>query len=615
MIPLIEALAGIAIFASCLAVGLRAIRFLKVKTDGITSIALALGAGLAIHAFASFFILLFNQATPAVYALLAAIGLAIGHKDIARLFHAASKNARALGSLKLDGSEKALAILLLLLLVFQAIVVLAPPTTAAGGPQDFDSLNYHLLIPKTYLRHGGFVAMDWFPQANWPHAMESVYAEALSLGGAIAVRVFSLLVSIVFAGALFALARRLLDRKHALLAVAIFASIPTAEFFFGSGYVDLHLAFFVVLAVYAFLEWRKTNGVAWIGLAGVFAGMAAATKIIGFAYAALLTLFVLYSLFASKPYRGANAFAWFALAGLIVVAPWLSHNAFALDHNSNAFWPLHYPVFDVFGVHSDAASDYFNRVWTSYSSGAGFGQSTIELILSPLRVTFSGSKFNGLVSPLLLAFLPLYLFVRREKELSLIALFAVLNALVWFYSAQEIRFIVPVLALLSIVAAYSVKEFFNTPKSSKIAFALASLVLLLTAGVTVAYKSAALPVALGFESQESFLNRTHATYGVCEYVNANLPKDARIVFYATETGYYCDRDVYYATFIDFNGASTSVQLRGKLRALNTTHLLVNEKTVGELLDKGEKLAPLFSAVESSATPLYKQGDLTLYELN
>lgn len=607
-----EFLAAFAIAACAALFGARVLSILGVKPRALELPCFALAAGLAVYSLYSFAALALGVAGVGATVLLMALSLAIGWREFPSL-----KGSLAAWRQEFSGAatlfEKVALALLVFLLLLHAVASLAPPSTPVSGPVDQDSLVYHLMLPASWLQQGGFVRMDWLPHANWPTAFEAVYALAMPLGSEVAARCLSLFTSLVFVLFIYALSKRFMARDAALAAAAVFLSIPVVNFSFGSGYVDLHVAFFTVAFAAVALDWLERPSAGIAVLAGLLAGAAAATKLLGGVWVVALLLPVVLMALREGKARGvlAKHAVFFVLAAFIVIAPWLAKTFLWFG---NPVWPLCHPAFEAVGFNC-AGIGHFNSVWAASSAASGFGRSIAAALQLPWNLTTHGRAFNGMISSLLLALLPLFIFARRQRELDAFAVAALLMAVAWFFLYQETRFLLPCLALLAVLCGFGLQAGVRTPLARNVLLALVLLVLFSQFAVTLAYKRAALPVALGLETREAFLLRTHDNYAACAWANENLPGNSTIVFFATDAGYYCRRSVVYSNYVDFREAADAQGLQELLRGFKATHVLVNLNAQEELAQEGYPPALLFRQLQARSKAVFESHGVKLFELN
>ncbi|MBA3766366.1 MAG: glycosyltransferase family 39 protein, partial [Acidobacteria bacterium] len=139
------------------------------------------------------------------------------------------------------------------------LAALAPPTAK-------DTLLYHLSLPKVFVAASGFTDVPYNIASFLPLGAEMHSVWAMLLGtiagertaeaaaGATQFAFFPLLVAFVYGWA----RQQELDRTWSLIAALLIASIPTAYYVAGNGYIDLALSLYMALSVHAMARWWTT---------------------------------------------------------------------------------------------------------------------------------------------------------------------------------------------------------------------------------------------------------------------------------------------------------------------------------------------------------------------
>lgn len=127
--------------------------------------------------------------------------------------------------------------------------------------------------------------------------------------------------------------RRVFDRRCALVATSLFASLPAFTINdnggAASGYADLPLAFYVTALAVNLFRWLETKSWDRLRLAFLFTSLAAFTKAEGLALVAIVFLAAAASawLLQGWPVHSLWPLAATALAGLVSLAPWFSYRS------------------------------------------------------------------------------------------------------------------------------------------------------------------------------------------------------------------------------------------------------------------------------------------------
>lgn len=210
-----------------------------------------------------------------------------------------------------------------------AVVALAPPV-------DADALAYHLTLPKLYLAQGSTEGISWLPFSRWPHLASVLSALALALGLVNGPALLSWAAAAFLLAAVYRVARAELGEPEAVLACAVLIVQPVIADFAGTPRVESWWALFNFLAVTAAWRWHSSGKRRALLLAGIFAGLGAAVKLMG--VIVLLSLAAWSFLRQGGGFRRrAGAAALFLGAGFAVVGPWYLK---CWIETGNPVWPF-----------------------------------------------------------------------------------------------------------------------------------------------------------------------------------------------------------------------------------------------------------------------------------
>jgi hypothetical protein len=471
-------------------------------------------------------------------------------------------------------------------LLLGLVVTLLPPT-------EWDSLVYHLVGPDRYLQaHRLTFEFDNY-YLFFPSFTEMLFTMGMALKSDVVPRLLHFSYLLLTAGALGAFAARYWQRHLGLLAAALFLSIPTAVQIATWSYVDLTLTFYTFAALYALLNWLHPGddpqpAPGWLILAGLFAGVAPASKYTGVVSLLILGGVLLWALV--RRHLTARRFlrSGLILAGcvLVVAGPWYVKNAIVAG---NPLYPL------VWGGRA------WNEIATRWLLVPGREMSVIDLLAVPWTLTVMGTQgtvaYDATYSPLFLTLLPLLLVIRRRAAgLSALLLAAAIGYVFWIVSGAAAygtfilrgRQILPIFAPLSLLCAYSLeglsiwdrktfslKRVLSMIAGLTLAFGLLSQVLL-TAGLNP------WPYLVGIQSRNDYLDQYTAQRlnQAVTYLNENLSSADKVLFVWEPRSYGC-RIPYKADVVFDNfgqrlardgtpeGVLTGLQQEG------FTHVLVN----------------------------------------
>lgn len=339
-------------------------------------------------------------------------------------------------------------------LAITAVASLAKPT----GSMDDDSIAYHYLGPKVWLRDGAIRPVPDEPRTAFPALVESSYGALMSLGGPRAPALFSVVgfafLLLIVAGT----ARRLGgDSSVAWWAATLVVTMPALFRGVFGGFIDGIYAAFVLAAARLGFEARRWSEYA---LFGAFCGFAIGTKYTGvIAVGLLLGLLIAPLLNRNRPaIERKSKFKGLILAmaiAAIVAVPAYARNWIFLGS------PIYPPPpgfghFTVKYITPAGIHAFQHYVWMR---GRGMGRSLAAFLLLPFNLTYHTSNFNGAggigLAPLGLA--PLgFIAVRHDRFARWLSIVALLLTIGWFATEQESRFLIHVYAILAVFAAVGI---------------------------------------------------------------------------------------------------------------------------------------------------------------
>ena len=235
-------------------------------------------------------------------------------------------------------------------------------------------------------------------------------------------------------------------------------------------------------------------------------------------------------------------------------------------------------------------------------------------------------------TPIFLAFIPgLFLLKKLPKMIVFLLLFGGAYISFFFMMGIQMRYLLPALALLSIVAAYAADGLLAIDKAGidKV-FGLALVFPLLFNLQHYARDTThKIPVALGLEPRSEYLSRTVDVYDMYSYVNSNLPSSAKLIAPWEVRRYYVDRDfITPNTGADawegnFGSSRDPGEILEKLRELGVTHVMINHNyhdhlvslyRQGVIKDDPDRHPLLDDAMKKHYRPIYEKNNVNLYEL-
>lgn len=504
-------------------------------------------------------------------------------------------------------------------------------------PIDGDVLLYHLSIPKIYLKNHAIIYLPFNFFSNFPFLVETLFIFALLLKSDLLAQQIHFLYGILAFLGTFNFARKHYSFDIALLASAIFLTIPTVFMYTASiAFIDLALAFYFTLAIYSYYLWGETQNNQWIILSGLMAGFNAAAKPQGTIATLLLGLFFLGSFLKLKIEKtGAIKLASFYCSfALILPAFWLVKSYF---HTGNPVFPFLYQVFG--GKNWDSVhSEMLTRLGLEQLSYV-----IRKLPVLPWAITMEPEHFNGKIGPLFLAFLPgLFLNYRNNKTRNFAFLSVVFFFVLLFSPNVSVRYLAPVLPLVSILAAIGVVNISESLSRGikLIPILVVSLSFVLHSVVLVSSffrppgsypPSKSLKVIFGLETRDEYLSRALPYYQAYLFINKKLPPGSKILTLGGKEmgvgGYYIEKDYLwgsplYQAYINYWKCNNSEEVYQRYKEVGVTHILFEKDEVSLNPDwqapfdpRGQQVMGYIKEVlDRHCREVYRSGKFYVYEL-
>jgi Protein of unknown function (DUF1420) len=411
----------------------------------------------------------------------------------------------------------ALVLTISIVLTLEALMAMAPLTGS-------DALHYHFTTPLLWLQHGLAPIYEIASSFGVGQA-HMLIALGLALGSDHFSMGMIFLGGVFSAAALYVLARNWMSLERSLIVILVFLLSPISFWQMSvSGSPDIWMMFYTTLAVLAAARGIALRSVRWAALAGFLAGAAAGAKYPAWIIPVALTAVFLFEC-RSFWLAAVSSLAAFAagLAPLIRNTIWTGNPFF--PYASNVFSPQKMNAFTLAATLTDTHKS---------SAHPGF----LGWLEYPFRVVLDGQIYGvgHYFGPTVLVFAPLLVIAYRRGPLFRVA------AWVWaamFVSnvatSQMGRFLLPVfgIALAIIFAGVETASKIGRPFVRVICNASVALFLFLGAGAFLAYGRDFLPVSVGLESRDHFLEREAPNYQGTSFANRllNGKPDATLVFF------------------------------------------------------------------------------------
>jgi len=410
-------------------------------------------------------------------------------------------------------------------------------------PNDFDSLMYHLALPR-YDVELGYMSIPWdreLVQFLFPGFSINFSRLALVLADSGAAQMIHGLFGIIAALGSAMLVRKLgYEHRIALLAAVLFLVIRAVIWQMATVETDVTFAAYGIFTVLAYFSWNKEGSAPQAFLFGLLLGAGILIKLTGFVLAVSYAPLILFHI--AKDLMGPKHLVrtvWIGpLTALAVITPHLIKMTIL---TGNPLFPLLNPLFN------PDKPDLIGGLETLNGTGMGL----FDLLSAPWNFSVLPMHyFDGMVlgTPYLLALCPLLLLDPGRRRwlpvLSIVLIFYV----IWFYKlSQQVRFLVQIAPIMTAVAAVGATALWKRTEGMVLLKAPLVLVLVIMAINQLmfigAYAGIRLPAALGLVSAATFHEKTPAMggayYKTCTYIAENLKPGERYFASFSWIFYYC----------------------------------------------------------------------------
>lgn len=461
--------------------------------------------------------------------------------------------------------------------------VLAPATAL-----EWDSLAYHLAVPKLWLEAGRAFYIPFIHHSNFPLIVDDLYLWGLQWGGQPGAKAFVFSAAALGALAIFGLARQVYGRNAGWWAALAFATAPVVLWLSGTAYIDVPNGLYAGLGIVLAGLYCKEQKREYLWLAAVMLGFAAASK-----YTGLQTIFAVgVTLFAAgikrrqagKYFASAASMAVLALA---LASPWYIKNVL---WTGNPVYPFFYSKLGGQNWSEERAAVYSNE---QQSFGVGrtegrrdvkqLGHAVLGLAYQPGRYINPAQEHGaglpiGAVGAAVLCAMTVWALSGKARSFELAALAAVgISLAMWFFLSQQSRYIIALAVPLSILLGGGVLRLKFGRALSWVAAAQAAYSIALVYGMVTRTQT---KYDFGAESAEEYQSRRISFYDPSKAINERVPKTGKVALYDELFGYLLDVPYFWAnpghsSVIPYESMKNGRDYADAMRKLGFTHVYIS----------------------------------------
>jgi 4-amino-4-deoxy-L-arabinose transferase-like glycosyltransferase len=499
----------------------------------------------------------------------------------------------------------------------------------ATPPHVFDEAIYHLPVTREFVDQGRVFPNFNNSMGNQPFLIHMIYALCLMAGSDIAAKFFSLALSLATALALYGFCERFVSRQVAAIAVFVFFAAGMVVEVSVTTRVDVAVAGMLFVTTYAMINYLQTGERGWLWTSALLAGFSLGVK-----HSAALWLLLIGAMYLIESLRRttfANTLKYgigYALIALAVAAPWYAKN---YAWFGNPFYPFFTGEVASYGPEGlryfnsederklDAHFDVVrkeNPEIVKDAAGAIAGNAGMHAERHPMRPwevylrpnTYLMAEARHYPNYLFLV-LPLSFFIVRNRWLVWLLALSTCYFVMATSSTWIARYLLPLYPALSIISAYTLVTAGDwlkrrSPALGKLPVYL--VLIALTVVVATSLKSLmgrkSFAFLAGTTSRQDFMHG-FTWYRPIEFINAELPADARVMTIGAQMTYgmqrpYLSDETWYTTkwrrFLVHNDSLNDV--RQDLKRQGVNYILFDEGlflfAAGMGLEQGQVVPPV-----------------------
>ncbi|MGD8632499.1 MAG: glycosyltransferase family 39 protein [Anaerolineales bacterium] len=451
----------------------------------------------------------------------------------------------------------------------------------------YDALMYHLTGPDQFLAAGRI-----FPQPdNWyingPFIIEMLFTISLAMKDAMIAKLIHWTFGVSLLAVTYAFARRWFDEEMAWLSVIILVTIPIIPIISGFAYIDLAWATFEFGGLAALMMWSEKRSRTWLLISGLLLGLAISSKYLGLMGLATAGIFFLAAQIRSDPKTFLKDLAWFGVPVMLLGASWYLKNWITLG---NPIYPLY---FGGQGWHQTRLNLYMG-----YLNEFGTGRSFKDFILLPWNVYARHEEFGAVfnrndIPSLLFPLTVTLVFLPKKNWVKMLIFLTLIRSAFWSIGSHQIRFLLPIYPMLSILTGYSIQQLVLRFKQVKLlGFFLRSLALALTF-ITVFYQIQVmrtfntLAYTSGALSGTDFLANASRDFPAKDFLLNGDSLEGKVLLIGDGRSYYCqevcipDPD-HFRWAYELSQRSSTSELEAWLVEREVGYLLLSKEDLGFL---------------------------------
>lgn len=461
-------------------------------------------------------------------------------------------------------------------------------TLAPSDINDWDSLAYHLAVPKLWLQAGRVEFIPSIHHSNFPFTIDILNVWGLMWGGQAGAKAFELAIYLLGLAFVFGVSRQQYGARAGWWGALAFGTVPVVMWEAGSAYIDVAHGLYagggLLLAAIAASDSAKRN--LWLP-AGLLLAFAVGTKYTGLQMVAATGFVLLAGGIASRDSKTGVRLAFsIGLLALVIGSPWYIKN---VVNTGNPVYPFFYEKLGGKNWDQRRMDIYRNEQQTFGVSRTEKGRDVTGMGGAIFGVGYQPGRFvnpgqtQGLGTPLgaigaaLVAVLILVPAAGRVRKFEGLVLGAVgISLLMWFLLSQQSRYIVPLAVPLAVLGAGVALD----KRLGKLAMGLIGLQSAYSLWLVNTQRTASqLPVVVGKVSAEEYQTATIPFFAASQGINKTVGT-GKVALYDEVFGYLLNVPYFWAnpghcTLIPYDTLSTGEGYTRALKDQGITHVYIS----------------------------------------
>lgn len=441
-----------------------------------------------------------------------------------------------------------------------------------------DSLAIHLYVAKLFSQRSSVSPLFYDIASYRPLLMSVLYSTGLLFQNVAIAKLFHWFCGcLLVSAAAVKLQEATASKKVTLFFAAMLWLTPTLMNQMATTYIDAGATLFVFLGYCVVIDAFEDFDAAHFFYGGLLIGLAIAIRHLSFGAVFVIGIMLAVRMFRRDIRKKVfKALSCFGLGVFFSASYWFFRDWF---FSGNPFFPFLGAFFDK-GDGSLFSSLYFH--------GMGLPRTPMTFLSIPWDVTFQPDIFDyhHWIGPFYLLILPAVIFAAvKIKSARPHVLFAFLLTVFWYFTGQNIRYLMPAFPVYLLAGAMGMSELAATLGKKKWvrtgtyagAFLLLTFLLALT---TRHFRYHFMPVLRQW-SLSQFLIRMERSSSIAEWINKNLPLGSKILVLNEVHLYYFNREVV------LEGDFAARTHYDRQKAPEAAIAILKEKGITHVLDAAE----------------------------